>query len=100
LVRPGCYWAQRGHLWWRRFEDPHWAAEVWVTIEGEFDDPFYGDVLGTDDLGVLLDDFKRGVWREFSDAALEYDIEWLGVDDAARTALQEFGIELSELTDL
>lgn len=70
-----------GHLWWRRWSEPHEAALLFVEYpDGHLED----HLLDGDVLDRQIEDWEHG---EFHDAQgkVAYSLTWLDDDESART---------------
>lgn len=89
-LAPVCYWETEGRGRKKRFTDPDWTADIWVTIDGDFDDPFY---FHPDDLEELLAALGQHTWIDRR-TGVEYDLVWLDGSESEELARAEFGDDL------
>ncbi|WP_250008793.1 hypothetical protein [Actinoplanes sp. M2I2] len=84
-----CRWQLGGHLWWRRWSEPHEQVTGYLALNhGGFDD-FVDDAdIVVDELG----DWDRGV---FPYRGLLLTVEWLDGEVSRRARSETFGLDAS-----
>lgn len=89
MVELTTYWESvGGALWWRRFWELEWTAQVWLSFHGAGRGVDCSDqIIPPEVVGEALDDWDAG---RFEVGSQVVKLRWLDGDEAAQVAGAEF----------